>query len=182
VQHQSLGTSSETVSRVQHSRAEVYLSNYGWVPVDPADVPKVVLEEPPGDRPLEDEMVKKARARLFGSWNWMAYDFAHDVVLPGSLGAALGFLMFPQAETAYGRLDCLDPDSFKCEITPKEAAPRTGDENERHGNAIVLVVEVQRHACTIHHFGPPGVDRRGGAIFVVPVPPLVGGRLRVALR
>src|ERR1051325_5524007 len=33
-----------------------------------------------------DEMVKKARARLFGSWelNWMAYNCAHDVALPGS--------------------------------------------------------------------------------------------------
>ena len=30
-------------------------------------------------------MVKKARARLFGSWemNWMAYNFAHDVALAG---------------------------------------------------------------------------------------------------
>jgi transglutaminase-like putative cysteine protease len=126
--YKSLGTSSETVSRAQHCRAEVYLSNYGWVPVDPADVRKVVLEEPPGNRPLDDEMVKKARARLFGSWemNWMAYNFAHDVVLPGSLGAALGFLMYPQAETANGRLDCLDPDSFKYEITSKEAAPSNG--------------------------------------------------------
>jgi hypothetical protein len=88
----------------------------------------VVLKEPPGNRPLEDDMVKKARARLFGSWemNWMAYNFTHDVMLPGSLGAALGFLMYPQAETANGRLDCLDPDTFKYEITPKEAAPSNG--------------------------------------------------------
>ena len=81
------------------------------MPVDPADVRKVVLEEPPGNRPLDDEMVKKARARLFGSWemNWMAYNFAHDVALPGSSGAPVGFLMYPQAETTDGRLDSLDP-------------------------------------------------------------------------
>jgi len=57
----------ETVPKAQHCRAEVYLADYGWVPVDPADVRKVVLEEPPGNRPLEDDMVKKARAR-YRSW------------------------------------------------------------------------------------------------------------------
>ena len=98
---------SENVTKAQHCRAEVYLGGYGWVPVDPADVRKVVLEEPPGNRPLDDDMVTKARARLFGSWemNWMAYNFAHDVALPGSSGAPVGFLMYPQAETADGRLD-----------------------------------------------------------------------------
>jgi len=126
--YKSLGTSSEIVTKAQHCRAEVYLSGYGWVPVDPADVRKVVLEEPPGNRPLDDEMVKKARARLFGSWemNWMAYNFAHDVALPGSGSASLGFLMYPQAETADGRLDCLDPVNFKYEITSRETASTNG--------------------------------------------------------
>ena len=120
--YKSLGTSSADVTKAQHCRAEVYLTAYGWVPVDPADVRKVVLEEPPGNRALDDEMVKKARVRLFGSWemNWIAYNFAQDVALPGSSGAPIGFLMYPQAETADGRLDCLDPDNFKYEITSKE--------------------------------------------------------------
>jgi transglutaminase-like putative cysteine protease len=122
--YKSLGTASENVTKAQHCRAEVHLSDYGWVPVDPADVRKVMLEEPPGNRPLSDEMVKAARARLFGSWemNWMAYNFAHDVNLPGSNGPSLPFLMYPVAETAEGRLDSLDPESFRYEITSKEAA------------------------------------------------------------
>ena len=126
--YKSLGASSENVTKAQHCRAEVYLSDYGWVPVDPADVRKVVLEEPPGNRALDDDMVKKARARLFGSWemNWIAYNFAHDVALPGSNGAAVGFLMYPQAETAEGRLDSLDPDNFKYEITSKETTSADG--------------------------------------------------------
>jgi transglutaminase-like putative cysteine protease len=126
--YKSLGAASEKVTKAQHCRAEVYLGGYGWVPVDPADVRKVVLEEPPGNRPLDDDMVKKARARLFGSWemNWMAYNFSHDVALPGSSGAPVGFLMYPQAETAYGRLDSLDPDSFKYEITSKEISSSNG--------------------------------------------------------
>jgi len=126
--YKSLGASSEIVTKAQHCRAEVYLDGHGWTPVDPADVRKVVLEEPPGNRPLDDDMVKKARARLFGSWemNWMAYNFAHDVALPGSSGAPIGFLMYPQAETANGRLDSLDPDNFKYEITSRETAPTQG--------------------------------------------------------
>lgn len=52
--------------------------------------------------------------------NWMAYNFASDVSLPGSHGAPVAFLMYPQAETPDGRLDCLDPDGFKYEITAKE--------------------------------------------------------------
>jgi transglutaminase-like putative cysteine protease len=120
--YKSLGSSSENVTKAQHCRAEVYIDGTGWVPVDPADVRKVMLEEPPGNRPPGDEMVQKARSRLFGSWemNWMAYSFAHDVALPGSAGSAVEFLMYPQAETAAGRLDCLDPDSFKYEITSRE--------------------------------------------------------------
>jgi transglutaminase-like putative cysteine protease len=126
--YKSLGAASENVTKAQHCRAEVYLSRYGWVPVDPADVRKVVLEEPPGNRPLDDDMVKRARARLFGSWemNWIAYNFAHDVALPGSTGAPLAFLMYPQGETADGRLDCLNPDAFRYEITSREITPEKG--------------------------------------------------------
>jgi transglutaminase-like putative cysteine protease len=120
--YKSLGASSDNVTKAQHCRAEVHLSAYGWLPVDPADVRKVMLEEPPGHRPVDDEMVKKARARLFGSWemNWMAYNFAHDVALPGSSGPLVGFFMYPQAETAHGRLDSLAPDNFKYEIMSRE--------------------------------------------------------------
>ena len=126
--YKSLGPSTPNVTKAQHCRAEVHLKGYGWVPVDPADVRKVVLEEPPGNRPLDDDMVKKARARLFGSWemNWMAYNFAHDVALPGAKSGPLGFLMYPQAETQESRLDPLDPDNFKYEIEAREISPANG--------------------------------------------------------
>jgi hypothetical protein len=92
------------------------------VPVDPADVRKVVLEEPPGNLAIDDERVKIARARLFGSWemNWIAYNFAHDVVLPGSKRGSVGYFMYPQGETTNGRLDSLDPDGFKYSISVRE--------------------------------------------------------------
>jgi transglutaminase-like putative cysteine protease len=120
--YKSLGASSEKITKAQHCRAEVYLKQFGWVPVDPADVRKVVLEEPPGNRPLNDEMVTNARKRLFGSWemNWMAYNFAQDIDLPGSNRMKVNFLMYPQAQTSEGPLDSLDPDNFKYEITARE--------------------------------------------------------------
>jgi Transglutaminase-like superfamily len=119
--YKSLGVATDKATKGQHCRAEVYLREHGWVPVDPADVRKVVLEEPPGNRPLSDEMVSNARKRLFGSWemNWMAYNYAHDVELLGSAKQPLVYFMYPQAETAEGRLDPFDPDNFKYEITVK---------------------------------------------------------------
>jgi hypothetical protein len=42
------------------------------------------------------------------------------VKLPGSSGAPVAFFMYPQAETGAGRLDSLDPDSFKYTITARE--------------------------------------------------------------
>ncbi len=120
--YQSLGVPTDKATRGQHCRAEVYLREHGWVPVDPADVRKVVLEEPPGNRPLSDQIVSRARNSLFGSWemNWMAYNYAHDVELPGSTGQPLVYFMYPQAETSEGRVDPFDPDHFKYEITVRE--------------------------------------------------------------
>ena len=120
--YKSLGVATDKATKGQHCRVEVHLREYGWVPVDPADVRKVVLEEPPGNLPLDNEIVQKARKRLFGSWemNWMAYNYAHDVALPGSTKPPVVYFMYPQAETANDRIDPFDPDNFKYEITVKE--------------------------------------------------------------
>jgi transglutaminase-like putative cysteine protease len=122
--YKSLGAGSEVISKAQHCRAEVFLEGFGWVPVDPADVRKVVLEEPPGRLTLNDPKVAAARKTLFGGWemNWLAYNFAHDITLPGSSGPKIGFLMYPQGEIGGERLDSLEPDTFKYTITAKETA------------------------------------------------------------
>lgn len=120
--YNSLGKSGD-VSKAQHCRAEFYAQGIGWVPVDPADVRKVILEEKPG-LSLGDAVVKEARVMLWGGWegNWLGYNYGHDLRLPGSSKAPVPFLMYPQAENAQGRLDSLDPDNFKYRITSKELA------------------------------------------------------------
>lgn len=118
--YKSLGKAGD-VTRAQHCRAEFYADGYGWVPVDPADVRKVMLEEPPGELPLGHPQVRAARVMLFGNWemNWVAYNHGHDVALPGAKQGPVPFLMYPNGETADGRLDSLDPDHFRYRITAR---------------------------------------------------------------
>ena len=118
-QFPSLGRAGGNVTTAQHCRAEVWADGYGWIPVDPADVRKVILEE---KKAPSDPYVAKARETLFGSWesNWIAFNDAHDVTLPGSTGKPLPFLMYPQAESGGTRIDSLDPDHFKYTITARE--------------------------------------------------------------
>ena len=117
--YKSLGTGSANVTKAQHCRAEFFAQGHGWVAVDPADVRKVALEEPPGKMALNDAKVVAARKRLFGSWemNWLAYNNGHDVKLPNSTGPQIPFLMYVNAETGGERLDQLDPDSLGYSIS-----------------------------------------------------------------
>ncbi|HTJ94845.1 MAG TPA: transglutaminase-like domain-containing protein [Pararobbsia sp.] len=108
----------------QHCRAEFYTAGYGWIPVDPADVRKVALEEVPGGLPMSDLKVQAARAMLFGKWemNWVAYNHGHDVALPGSAAAPVPFLMYPNGETSAGVIDSLDAKRFSYRIASKRLA------------------------------------------------------------
>lgn len=124
--YRSLGKSGD-VSKAQHCRAEVFLEAHGWVPVDPADVRKVILEEPPGNLTLSDPQVVDVRERLFGAWegNWLAYNDAHDVSLPGSSGPQLPFLMYPQGEDARGRFRSLAPETFRYALSARDLGAMT---------------------------------------------------------
>lgn len=119
----SLGRAGD-VTGAQHCRAEVYLTGLGWMPVDPADVRKVVLEEGGDGQPLglDDARVVQAREQLFGRWemNWVPFNYAHDVRLPGATGPELAYLMYPQAETKAGRKDCLDAKTFSYRLSATE--------------------------------------------------------------
>ena len=121
--YKELGAGSAIVTKAQHCRAEVFVTGYGWVPMDPADVTKVQrVETAEWIKTTDHPVVAPVHKALFGAWegNWLAYNTAHDVTLPGAKGPKLPFLMYPQAETADGRLDPYDPDNFKYTISAKE--------------------------------------------------------------
>ncbi|HEY2554641.1 MAG TPA: transglutaminase-like domain-containing protein, partial [Candidatus Cybelea sp.] len=40
--YKALGANGTTITKAQHCRAEAFVSGYGWIPLDPADVRKVV--------------------------------------------------------------------------------------------------------------------------------------------
>lgn len=107
----------------QHCRAEVYLQAHGWVAMDPADVAKVMRQET-GEwiKTTSHPVVAPVHKGLFGAWegNWVAYNTAHDLVLPGARAGKLGFFMYPTAEDAQGRLDSYAPDEFKYQISARE--------------------------------------------------------------
>jgi transglutaminase-like putative cysteine protease len=117
----SLGKSGD-ISKAQHCRAEFFDVRYGWIPVDPADVRKVVLEEEGKIIPIDHPKVLQARAKLFGYWemNWVGFNTANDVQLPPPPEESLNFFMYPCAQTADGKPDSLDPQSFRYKMTSRE--------------------------------------------------------------
>ena len=93
--------------------------------MDPADVGKVMrLESAEWIKNPDHPLVAPVKKALFGGWegNWLAYNVAHDVALPGSSGPKVGFFMYPQAEHAGGRIDPLAPDDFKYTITARHVS------------------------------------------------------------
>ena len=97
----------------------MFIARKGWLPVDPADVRKVVLEE---QVPVDSDKVKALRKQLFGNWemNWVGFNYARDFKLQGQEGHPLGFLMYPYAETVEDTNDPLDPDCFAYTISSNE--------------------------------------------------------------
>jgi len=121
--YKELGAGAADITKAQHCRADVWLQAQGWVAVDPADVAKVMRQETPDwIKSTRHEVVSPVYEGLFGNWegNWMAYNSAHDVALPGSRATVLPFLMYPQAEVRGERVDSNDPDTFKYTITVRE--------------------------------------------------------------
>ena len=97
--YKSLGANSDVITRAQHCRAENYLAQCGWVPVDPADVRKVVLEEPPGHLSVDDAKVEAARnavRRMGDELDRLQCRPRHRVA--GFARATMPFLMYPQGK------------------------------------------------------------------------------------
>jgi transglutaminase-like putative cysteine protease len=120
--YESLGAISEDITAKSHSRAEVWLSDYGWVPADPGDTRRVIQDEPPGNLDLTDPKVIAARTTLFGAWegNWIPYNMQNDIILPGSGGKKAPFLIHPLVKIADGPIGDWRQNGFDYKLTAKE--------------------------------------------------------------
>ena len=113
----SLGRTGE-ISKTQHCRAEYYsLEKKSWIPVDPADVRKAILEE---KLEIKDPKIQDLKAKFFGHWegNWVAYNWARDFEFPEDK-QKINFLMYPRIVGREGVVDGVDPDEFKYSLFAK---------------------------------------------------------------
>jgi transglutaminase-like putative cysteine protease len=120
--YKELGGKPAALQGAQHCRAEVYLKRHGWVAMDPADVAKVMRQETAAwIKDVDNPIVAPVKQALFGGWegNWMGYNFAQDVHLPGLDAKTVGFLMYPQAQSGGEPYDSLDPEAFHYAITAR---------------------------------------------------------------
>jgi transglutaminase-like putative cysteine protease len=110
----------EDITTWQHCWAEFYLPGYGWVPVDPADVRKMMLTQ---NLKLGDAKTKEYREYFWGAWDQFRVKFAkgRDLILnPPQHGAPVNTFGYPYAQIGTETLDWLDPAVFKYKITYRQ--------------------------------------------------------------
>jgi transglutaminase-like putative cysteine protease len=106
----SIKPGSADITKAQHCRAEFWAGE--WIPVDPADVTKVVLKE---RLPKDHPKVEFVKVYLFGQWDphWVAYNWARDFVLePEQKEKPLNFFGYPYAEVDGYPINWLEPKTF----------------------------------------------------------------------
>lgn len=102
-----------------HCWAEVYIPEYGWIPIDPSDVRKIIL-----DKKIEKlEEAKEYREYYFGAVdeNRIRFGTGRDLTLsPEQKAGSLNYFMYPYVEVDGKTLDWLAQEDLKYEVTFKE--------------------------------------------------------------
>ena len=105
------------ITGAYHCRAEFYLPGYGWIPVDPSDVAKLMLKE---NLDLNDLKVIDARDYYFGAQNETYIDLStgRDIVLnPVQESGPLNYFMYPYTEVDGQPLDFISQEYLKYVVT-----------------------------------------------------------------
>ena len=105
------------ITGAYHCCAEFYLPNYGWVPVDPSDVAKLMLNE---NLQIDDPKVIEARDYFFGAQTETYVDFStgRDIVLnPRQDSKPLNYFMYPYSEVNGEPLNYISQENLKYTVT-----------------------------------------------------------------
>lgn len=108
---------TEDITKWQHCWAEFFLPGYGWVPVDPADVLKMMLTQ---NLKIDDQKTREYQEYFWGAWDAYRVKLAmgRDLLLnPPQAGKPLNTFGYPYAEIGGQAIDWLDPESFTYTIT-----------------------------------------------------------------
>ncbi len=105
------------ITGTYHCHAEFYLPNYGWVPVDPSDVAKLMLNE---NLKIDDPQVIEARDYYFGAQTETYIDLStgRDIILnPKQESEPLNYFMYPYAEVNGEPLNFISQEYLKYAVT-----------------------------------------------------------------